>query len=66
MNLFEINSAIENFDLTKIGENWKEFFNGFTTGGNTMTLNGSTLTYSSHNFIQFNPIDKTFTIDGYW
>ena len=56
----------ENFDLTKVGENWKEFFNGFSSGGNKFTLSDNTLSFSSKNFIAFDPINKTFTTDDSW
>lgn len=56
----------ENFDLTKVGENWIEFFNGFGNSSGNLEVKNGKLYYGNRIFSAFDPVAKTFTVSDTW
>lgn len=56
----------ENFDLTKVGENWIEFFNGFGNSSGNLEVKYGKLYHGNKIITAFDPVAKTFTVSDTW
>ena len=56
----------ENFDLTKVGENWIEFFNGFGNSSKNLEVKYGKLYDGNKIITAFDPVAKTFTVSDTW
>ena len=61
-----VNISNENFDLTKVGENWIEFFNGFGNSSGNLEVKNGKLYHGNRIITAFDPVAKTFTVSDTW